>query len=182
MSPVTLAIIVVVILFVLVRRARALISRQKIRPSSLLTRLAIFAVLGVVVIAVTITHPLTLLGDLVGLAIGSAVAWYGLRLTVFEQQPDGTYYTPNMYIGLAVFAVFLIRVGYRLLVLTLDTNSLATQSAAGSATNSFSQFSGSDPYTTAAYFILIGYYVVYYTALLLRHRQEMGAGATARQP
>lgn len=171
MNLTTLAIVVVVILFVVVRRVRGLIGRQKIRPSGLVTRLVTFAMLGVAVIAVTITHPLNLLGDVVGLALGSMVAWYGLRLTVFEYTPDGTYYTPNMYIGLAVFAVFLIRFGYRFLTIALQANTLAAQAAAGGTTKSFTQFYGSDPYTTAAYFILIGYYVVYYAALLLRHRQ-----------
>ncbi|MGN6563764.1 MAG: hypothetical protein ACTHMA_07205 [Thermomicrobiales bacterium] len=171
MNLTTLAIIVVVILFVVVRRARALIGRQKIRPSSLMMRLAIFSVLGVVVIAATIIHPLNLLGDVVGLVLGSVVAWYGLRLTVFEYTPDGTYYTPNMYIGLAVFAVFIVRFGYRLLMIAQQANTVATASASGSLANSFSRYSGNDPYTTAAYFILIGYYVVYYAALLLRHRQ-----------
>src|SRR5690349_22078409 len=104
MSPLTIALIVAVLVFVIVRRARALIGRQKIRSSSLMLRLAIFAVLGGGVIAATITHPVNLLGDLVGLVIGAVVAWYGLRLTSFEHTPDGVYYTPNMYIGLAVFA------------------------------------------------------------------------------
>jgi hypothetical protein len=179
MSPLTIALIVAVLVFVIVRRARALIGRQKIRSSSLMLRLAIFAVLGGVVIAATITHPVNLLGDLVGLVIGAVVAWYGLRLTSFEHTPDGIYYTPNMYIGLAVFAVFLVRFGYRMLLIVLQANTLAAQSSV-SGTNSFSQYYGRDPYTTAAYFILIGYYVVYYTALLLRHRQETGATATAR--
>jgi hypothetical protein len=104
------------------------------------------------------------------LAIGSAVAWYGLRLTVFEQTPDGAYYTPNTYIGLAVFAVFLVRFGYRLLMIVFQTNTLAAQFSASGGANPFNQYYSRDPYTTAAYFILIGYYVVYYTALLLRHR------------
>ena len=70
-----------------------------------------------------------------------------------------------------VFAIFLVRFGYRFLMIALQANTAATPGAGGSLASSFSRYSGSDPYTTAAYFILIGYYVVYYTALLLRHRQ-----------
>lgn len=171
MSPITLAILIAIILFAVARRARALIGRQKIWPTGLATRLATFTVLGVVIIAVTIAHPLNLLGDVVGLAIGAALAWYGLRLTVFEHTPDGSYYTPNLYIGLAVFVLFIARFGYRVFTVMQQSEALTKQAANGAA-NPFAQFSGGDPLTSAAYFILIGYYVVYYIALLVRHRQE----------
>ncbi|HET8630389.1 MAG TPA: hypothetical protein VFL91_23470 [Thermomicrobiales bacterium] len=177
MSATTIAIFVFVILFVVFRRARGLLSRQKIRPSRMLLRLGLFAILGAVVLALTATHPLTLAGGVVGLALGLALAWFGLRLTRFEDLPEGTYYTPNVYIGLAVFAIFLVRFVYRFAEVALTTNALASHPAAAPGTpfaagaaNPFAQYS-QDPLTSAAYFLLIGYYVWYYTALLLRQRR-----------
>jgi hypothetical protein len=177
MSATTIGILILVILFVVFRRARGLLTRQKIRPSWLLFRLALFAVLGAVVLALTATHPATLVGDLAGMALGLVLAWFGLRLTRFEDLPDGTYYTPNVYIGLAVFAVFLVRFVYRFAEIALTTNALASQHTAAQgnpfaagAANPFAQY-GQDPLTSAAYFLLIGYYVWYYTALLIRQRR-----------
>ncbi|HEX5501269.1 MAG TPA: hypothetical protein VFW96_01520 [Thermomicrobiales bacterium] len=184
MSGTTTGIVILVILFVVFRRARGLLTRQKIRPSWLLFRLALFAVLGAVVLALTATHPATLAGDLAGLALGLALAWFGLRLTRFENLPDGTYFTPNLYIGLAVFAVFVVRFVYRFAEVALNANALASRPAgaaganpfAAGAANPFAQYS-QDPLTAAAYFLLIGYYVWYYAALLLRQRR---AAAIAR--
>lgn len=184
MSATTIGIVVLVIIFVVFRRARGLLTRQKIRPSRMLFRLALFAVLGVVVLALTATHPLTLAGDLVGLALGLALAWFGLRLTRFEGLPDGAYYTPNRYIGLAVFAVFVVRYVYRFAEIALTANALAGHPTAtpggnpfaAGAANPFAQYS-QDPLTAAAYFLLIGYYAWYYTALLLRQRRASAIAA-----
>jgi len=171
----TILIVGAVLLFVIFRRARTLFTRQKIRPDWLALRLALFAVLGAVILIATLGDPVSLSGDLAGLLAGAAVAWLGLRLTVFERQPDGLYYTQNRYIGLAVFAIFLIRLLYRLGTGLGTAGTLARPASGGASAAVFAQFT-SDPLTTAVYFLLIGYYVFYYTMLILRSRQAAASG------
>ena len=64
------------------------------------------------------------------LVAGAVVAYFGLRLTVFDRQPDGLYYTPNRYIGLAVFAIFLIRFGFRLIENSANLQTVQQQAQA----------------------------------------------------
>jgi hypothetical protein len=54
-------------------------------------------------------------------------------------------------------------------------DTLAGTTPRGAGLNALSQFS-SDPLTTAVYFLLIGYYVFYYTMLILRYRQTAATG------
>src|SRR5215217_7796912 len=98
-SGYTILIVGALVVFVLFRRARSLFTRQKIRSDWLTFRIAVFAVLGGAIVVLTLNNVPSLLGDLVGLAIGAGVAWLGLRLTTFERRPDGLYFTPNRYIG-----------------------------------------------------------------------------------
>ncbi len=169
-GTITFIIIAALVLFAIFRRARALFTRQKIRQESMMLRLGIFGVLGVVVLALSLTDSLILLGDLAGLVAGAVVAYFGLRLTTFDRQPDGLYYKPNPYIGIAVFAVFLVRFGYRLIETLPYVQTVAQQARSGGAITISSQFAG-DPITGASYFLMIGYYVFYYVTLILRARQ-----------
>ena len=174
-GTVTILIVGALILFVLFRRARGLLTRQKIRPDAMALRLGIFAVLGAAIILLTLNNAPSLIGDLVGLAVGAAVAWVGLRLTTFDRQPDGLYYTPNKYIGIGVFALFALRLVYKLVVGLSAAETLASTTPRGAGLSALSQLS-SDPLTTAVYFLLVGYYVFYYTMLILRYRQAAATG------
>jgi heme A synthase len=174
-GTITILIVGALILFALFRRAKGLITRQKIRPNTMAVRLGIFAVLGAAILLLTLNNAPILLGDVIGLALGAGLAWVGLRLTTFDRQPDGLYYTPNKYIGIGVFALFAIRLVYKLVVGLSAVDSLAGTTARGAGLNALSQFS-SDPLTTAVYFLLIGYYAFYYTMLILRYRQTAATG------
>jgi uncharacterized membrane protein HdeD (DUF308 family) len=95
MTSLTPVILVLVVLFVLFRRVRSLITRQKIRPTAMLVRMGIFLVLCGLVLVFDLTKPPILEGALLGLVLGVGLAWVGLRLTRIETRPDGGYYTPN---------------------------------------------------------------------------------------
>jgi hypothetical protein len=174
-GTITILIVGALILFALFRRARGLITRQKIRPNAMALRLGTFAVLGVAILLLTLTNAPLLLGDLIGLALGAGVAWVGLRLTAFDRQPDGLYYTPNKYIGIGVFVLFALRLIYKLVVGLSAVDTLAGTTPRGAGLYALSQLS-SDPLTTAVYFLLIGYYAFYYTMLILRYRQTAATG------
>jgi hypothetical protein len=169
-NAISLVILVIAVLYMIYRRGRALLTRQKIKPTSMLVRIGIFLVLGVVVLIFALGDSLTLGGAILGLILGVGIAWIGLRLTLIETLPDGTYYTANKYIGLAVFAVFLLRFVYKIAESITTVSALQAQPGGlRGAANPLSQIGG-DPLTTGAYFLLIGYYVCYYAVLLLRFR------------
>lgn len=170
MSTLTPVILVLVVLVVLFRRVRSLTTRQKISPPAMLGRLAIFLVLGGLVLLFALAQPLILGSALVGLILGVGVAWVGLRLTRIEKHPDGVYYTPNKYIGLGVFALFLLRLVYRIATVAMTADTLSAPPGSRSPSTVLALYS-SDPLTTSVYFILIGYYVCYYGVLLFRFRR-----------
>jgi hypothetical protein len=169
-----IVIIAAVLIVVIVRRGRSLFTRQKIHQSLLAIRLSIFAILGAAILFVTLSNAPSLLSDLVGLAVGAGIAGVGLRLTTFERRPDGLYYTPNKYIGAGVFALFLLRLVYKIVTGLSAGGALSGAYTPGAGTNLLSQITG-DPLTTAVYFLLIGYYTCYYGLLILRSRQEVPA-------
>lgn len=170
-----------VIAFVLIlllaswRRLRRTIGRQCVQSGRLIIRTGIFAVIGILIIVSEVLHPLALAGALAGLAAGAIVAFFGLRLSVFERTADGFYYTPNLYVGLAVFGVFLIRIVSRVVVMLPELEHASAHSSpsylvAGSGTgNPYAHFT-SNPLTSAAILLLFGYYIFYYSGVLMKSR------------
>ncbi len=173
-SSISLVIVVVLVGFMLFRRVRSLTSRQKISPAPMLLRMGIFLVLGVLVLLFALAQPLILGSAALGLTVGVGIAWLGLRLTRIETLADGVYYTPNKYIGLGVFGLFLLRIVYRLALTAPAVGALPTQPGTSPTATILAQYS-SDPLTTGVYFLLIGYYVWYYGVLLFRFRNTLAA-------
>jgi hypothetical protein len=133
-------------------------------------RLGLFAVIGVAFLFLSLSNPPSLIGDALGLAAGVALAWLGLRLTTFDRQPDGLYFTPNRYIGLAVLALFLLRFVYRIATAAGTAGALSGGAPGANRAAMLSQLT-IDPLTTGVFFLLIGYYTCYYVMLIMRARQ-----------
>lgn len=151
-------------------RIRRMVGRQKMSVRRTWIRIAFFSVLSVMLLLGSALHPMHALALLGGAAVGAALGWYGIRLTRFEQTPEGLFYTPSMHLGIALSALFIGRLVYRGLLL---------YSASGAASNTFpsAEFSGS-PLTLTIFGILAGYYVTYAIGLLL-WRRRAGPPATA---
>jgi cytochrome b561 len=98
-----------------------------------------------------------------GLIVGAAVGWFALRHTQFEATPEGYFYTPHLYIGIAVTALFVGRLLYRI-VLVYDT--MGHAGAAPTPDN--------NPLTLGILFLTASYYIVYCIGLLrwLREAQR----------
>jgi hypothetical protein len=100
-----------------------------------------------------------LLGLGVGLALGLPLAWVGFRLTQFESTPEGRFYTPNSTIGILLTILLVVRVAYRLMVLSPLSHD-ATQSPRLMQS----------PLSFFVFGLLAGYYMAYYTGVLMRSR------------
>jgi hypothetical protein len=165
LAPVNLvpAVVSSIVAWRVYRRVRRNIGRQPYQPKRLLGRALIFAVITVV-LAIFIRQTPVLLGMAGGLVAGMALAWFGLRLTRFESTPEGRYYTPNTYIGVALSLLMVGRLLYRLMLLYITPHASDMFNRQPAATMK-------SPLTFFIFGLLAGYYMVYLTGVLIRCRK-----------
>lgn len=160
--PLTLVPLVVLLM---ARRLRRFFGRQPIRTRRMQARIVIVAALVVVFGSSSAGHPQVLEGLAGGVAAGVALALLGLRLTRFEiGASGGDCYIPNAWIGGVLAAVLLGRLAYRMSVLMPAMDQAQSQQYA-------LQHVTHTPLTMAAFGLVFGYYVAYYTGLLVHHRR-----------
>lgn len=145
------------------RRLRSYFGRQPVRRKRMVTRIVAFAVLGVL-ISLNGLRDVRLLEGLLGGATGGVLlGWLGLQLTRFERGADGAdVYIPNPWIGGALSVLLLGRMIWRFAVVLPRMDS-----AAAHATPAF----GNSPLTLLVLGLIIGYYISYYSGLLVHHRR-----------
>ena len=161
-------LIVALVVWGVYRRMRRSFGRQRVRDGFMWFRIGILALAGAV-IAAQIARDVDLLGILLASVAGGAVLGYiGLRHTKFEVTPEGRFYTPHTYIGLAVTALFLGRLLYRFLG---TYNGLAPTATRG---QDLAAIYRHNPFTLVVIGALVGYYVLYYAGVLQRTRPQVG--------
>jgi hypothetical protein len=141
-------------------RAKRNIGRQPFKPARLQASIAIFSTVVLGFACFGLPHPNTLLALGGGLAVSVALACWGLHLTKFEDTPQGKFYTPNTALGLAVTALFIGRIIYRMITLPEVVHGT---------------LSAPQPFQSPLTFFLLGvsagYYIVYSIGVLIRsHR------------
>jgi hypothetical protein len=184
---ITPILITALVIWGLYRRARRFIGRQSLEPGRLWTRIAIFAVVGGLLV-VSSTHDVRMLAALVaGAGCGAVLGLVGLRYTRFETTPEGRFYTPHAYIGLIVVALLAGRVLYRMIILYSGGHGLAAFGPGAAGPDSFAPagpygaagaYAYQNPYgslrtplTLGIFGALIGYYLSYYLGVLSRSRR-----------
>ena len=161
-----------IVAFGVYRRVRRNIGRQILTAPRQYVRMGLISVLCLVL---TFLHPLqpiavAYIGS--GLIVGAAVGWFALRHTEFAATPEGYFYTPHLYIGIAITALFVGRLLYRM-VLVYDTMLQIKPGTTPAPDN--------NPLTLGILFLTASYYVVYCTGLLQWLRRAQRAGS-ARLP
>jgi hypothetical protein len=164
------------------RRARRSFGRQPVQVTRMMLRIVILTLVGGLIAATGVAHnPQALAPLLGGAACGAGLGYLGLRHTRFEATPEGRFYTPHTYIGLAVMALFLGRLLYRMLDL------YATGASAGADPNLAATYQR-NPLTLGIFAVLIVYYLVFYAGVLFRTRPgapppaSAGASTAAKDP
>jgi hypothetical protein len=145
----------------LYRRFRRTFGRQPLVPARMIVRIAIFLLLAV---ALTLSPRRFLLQELGGVIVGAALALWGASRTRFETENGRRYYIPHTYTGIAVTLLFVGRLIYRF------TQSSALGAAGDSATTGGPKAAIQSPLTIGIFFVLIGYYVCYYSWVLWKSR------------
>src|SRR5579864_7253409 len=114
---VTTILLAALVVWGIARRLRRTFGRQPVQYARIVLRIGVLAFAAVLVVAMT---PNTQAGEAVaaGIVCGAALGYLGLRHTRFEVTPQGRFYTPHTYIGLAMTALLLGRLLYRFLNLS----------------------------------------------------------------
>lgn len=169
------ALMVPLMAFAVYRRVRGNFGPQPIRRKRMIARVAILAVLAALLSLTGLYNPMLVAGLAGGIAGGAVLGMAGLRLTTFGQNDRGTdVYIPNPWIGGALTVLLIGRLAWRFLVVMPQMQDPAMASHAPPLGNS--------PLTLAVLGLMVGYYVVYYTGLLVHHRRfqrERGLAAAA---
>lgn len=159
--------------FAVYRRVRGSFGRQPIRTRKMKVRIGIFAV----VIALSMLSGLQDIrmaeGVLGGAVLGAGLAVaLGLRLTRFEVGSEGgDFYIPNPWVGGALSALLLGRLAWRFFAML--------PAMAGGAVAAQGPAPGNSPLTMAVVGLTLGYYLAYYTGILVHHRRFQRALARA---
>jgi hypothetical protein len=168
----TLLVAIPLMVFVIWRRVRTQFGRQPIQRKRMTARIASFGVIGVLMALGGLHNVRLLEGLLAGVVGGALLGLAGLRLTRFERRDDGTDgYIPNPWIGGVLTVLLIGRLAWRFLIVMPQMQ----QAEAGAhAVPAF----GNSPLTLALFGLLVGYYVAYFSGLLIHHRRFERAQAT----
>jgi hypothetical protein len=158
---ITTILLVALVAWGIGRRVRRNFGRQPVHPGRIGLRVGVLALAGGLVVATTRNVP-ALEAVIAGIACGAALGYLGLRHTRFEVTPQGRFYTPHTYIGLAVTALFLGRVLYRFVYLSHSADAMVN------ANQNLTIAYQKNPVTLGIFGVLIGYYVAFYIGVLAK--------------
>ena len=157
------ALTAALVLFVIYRRFRRNFGRQPLRPKSMIFRMTIFATIGILLAPAALRSMDGALAIGAGLAVGLVLGMWAGRHTRFERHQDHLHFIPHTYTGMVVSALFLGRLIYRF-VIPLDGYSPMDPVTRNSAAALGSIYQ--NPLTLGIFFVLIGYYLYYYSYVL----------------
>jgi hypothetical protein len=139
------------------RRVRRNIGQQPLRPVRIIVSLVILSLVTALLVLVSLPFQKMLLAMAGGIALGAPLGFIGLRLTQFETNERGHFYTPNTKIGIALSVLLAGRMLYRWWV--FENGTLAM-------TSGHPQFFQS-PLTFFIFGLTLGYYFVYRIGLFV---------------
>ncbi|MCP5432166.1 MAG: hypothetical protein H6923_02730 [Alphaproteobacteria bacterium] len=154
-----MAVVTVAAGFLVYRRVRRSVGRQRFRAAPLVIRSTVMALAALTFVALAPKSPETLEFAAGGAGIGLGLALYALSHTRFEFQEGEIFYTGHPLIGLGVSAIFIARLGYSLIRMPQMMTSAAHAYSPGSAAAVPSPVSS--PLTLAAFLLMAAYYIVY---------------------
>jgi MFS family permease len=154
------------------RRVSRTFGRQPIRRKRMIARIVIFTIIGSL-LALSGFHHLALAEGLFGgVLIGGAIGLVGLQLTRFEVDPvKGDCYVPNPWIGALLTALLLGRLAWRLLVVYPQMQHAEAIASSGAGMQIYPMGYASSPLTMLVIGLLVGYYIAYYSGVLVHHRR-----------
>jgi len=163
------------VVFLLYRRFRRNFGRQQLRPTRMAVRVVMLSVLAVLLARSGLRGGDHVLAEIAGAAAGIGLALWGDSRTRFVRDGGRLFYIPHTYTGIAVSALVLGRIVYRFAAV-YPWNGLSAQ---GSPPPGRLDAMVQTPLTGGLFFVLIGYYVCYYSRLIWKFKRLSSADPEA---
>ena len=178
-GPVLIALLV---LFVIYRRFRRSFGQQPLRPVRMQVRIGLLLLVGCLLLPAVFRSPAFMSAVLAGIAAGVALAMWGAARTRFLRVSGQLYYVPHTYTGIAVSFLFLGRLIYRFIQVSGSAH--ATHAAAADSVSQGFAPAGmlQSPLTLGLYFVLMGYYVCYYSMVLWKSKRVVAEEVSLEAP
>jgi hypothetical protein len=174
-------LIAILVLFVIYRRFRRSFGQQPLRPVRMRVRIVVLLVVGCLLLTSVFRSAAFISAVLAGIVAGVALAMWGAARTRFLRVSGQLYYVPHTYTGIAVSFLFLGRLVYRLIQVT-GTHAVHA-AAPGSAGQGFAPAGLlQSPLTLGLYFVLMGYYVCYYSMVLWKSKRVVAEEVSLSAP
>jgi hypothetical protein len=178
-------LIAALVVFVIYRRFRRSFGQQPLRPVRMQVRIVMLLIIGCLLLPAALRSTAFLSALLAGAAAGVALALWGAARTRFLKIDQQLYYVPHTYTGIAVSLLFLGRLVYRLIQVYTSTHAVPATGIdppnPGFAPASILQ----SPLTLGLFFVLVGYYVCYYSVVLWKSKrviaEEVRSDTSARE-
>jgi hypothetical protein len=162
------------VMFAIYRRFRRTFGRQPLRPARMTLRIALLVLIGCSLLPMALRSAQFLSAELVGAALGIALALWGAERTRFQMHQGRLHYVPHTYTGIAVSLLFLGRLVFRFVQMYAGSHAVAAGATAqGMQDPALGLVPASmvrSPLTLGIFFVLVGYYVCYYGLVLLKSR------------
>jgi len=161
----------ILVVFLVYRRFRRNFGQQPLRPVRMRVRAVLLLVIGGLFLPTALHSSAFVAALLGGLSVGITLAVWGAARTRFLRADNQLYYVPHTYTGVAVSLLFLGRLVYRLI------QAYGSPHASGSAgLDPASQAFGTagmlrSPLTLGLFYVLMGYYVCYYSIVLWKAKR-----------
>lgn len=165
----SILVIIVLVLFGLYRRVRRTVGFQPLVRGQITTRVVIFSVLAVVILAEGIVNPISYVFDVIGIIIGGFIAYVSARTTKFEIRNGRWGYLQHFWVGMGLLVLFIGRLVFRFIEVSQSVGNL--QYTQGPGQTSVVSQSFSDPWTAGILMLLVAYYIGYYVFLIRKARE-----------
>ena len=176
-GPFLLAALVVLGVY---RRFRRNFGRQLLRPARLTVRIVLLAVIGCSLLPMALRSAQFLSAEFVGVALGIGMAVWGTQRTRFQMYEGRLHFVPHTYTGIVVSLLFLGRMVFRFIQVYTGYHATAGHLQAGAGSplaNAAAPSQGflpaamvRSPLTLGILFVLVGYYVCYYSWVLWKSK------------
>ncbi len=147
--------------FLIYRRIKKTIGFQKYSQWKLIFRIVLFSLVSVLLLGITIIHPMSLIADSIGIAIGIGLVYISIKNTTFEKRPDGFYYRTHIWIELSLLLLILGRLAFRFYKMTAVFDQIENLQQNPDPIKDIR-----NPYTATIFFILCTYYICYFVYIL----------------
>jgi hypothetical protein len=164
-------IIAAIVAFAIYRRFRRNFGRQLLRPTRMILRIVILLLLMAVLAPAALRGADFAAAEGLGALIGIGLALFGASRTRFAREGERLFYIPHTITGVAVSALLLGRIVYRI-------SSGGYMVPDGQAPDARAAMVKS-PLTVGLFLVLIGYYACYYGWLLWKSKRITAADLEA---